>query len=363
MQHIKIFDSLRGLMALWVVFAHTFMTYDIFLPSYLNKVFNVAYAVDVFIILSGFVIFLLLDKKNESYGYFITRRFFRIFPVYWFLLFISALTLSTQHELWRNIGSSGHYWTGRLSTIQSTIENFDFHLLFHVPLLQGLVNESFLKASDFAFIEPAWSLSLEWQFYIIAPLLFLGIKIFPINTKKSIFILIISAIIISAFYGRGGVGYLPKEMHSFIVGMSSYFLWKFIQTNKLGILILIVCLASSIVIRSVPLFVWFVFFALAVGNSPQVRLLKRFFESYWFELLGKISYPLYLVHTLVVYIPLYFVQKEYINLTVTEQIWLTIALSLIFSFVIHHIVEKPGMNIGRKWLKKKSDLAKSKDTI
>jgi len=111
MQHIKIFDSLRGLMAFWVVLAHTFMTFDLFLPKSLGKVLNVAYAVEVFIILSGFVIFLLLDKKHESYRHFITRRFFRLFPVYWVLLIIAVLSLPAQQALWTNIGSSEGYWS------------------------------------------------------------------------------------------------------------------------------------------------------------------------------------------------------------------------------------------------------------
>ncbi|MST94839.1 MAG: acyltransferase, partial [Pedosphaera sp.] len=38
-------------------------------------------AVDIFLILSGFVIFNLLDR-GETYGVFITRRFFRLFPAF-----------------------------------------------------------------------------------------------------------------------------------------------------------------------------------------------------------------------------------------------------------------------------------------
>ena len=78
MKHVKEFDGLRGLLAAWVLLAHV---------SYLShfEQFRVAMragmAVDIFLILSGFVIFNLLDR-GETYGAFITRRFFRLFPAF-----------------------------------------------------------------------------------------------------------------------------------------------------------------------------------------------------------------------------------------------------------------------------------------
>ena len=45
------------------------------------------------------------------------------------------------------------------------------HGLLHVLLLQGLTPDSWLPFSSSALLGPAWSLSLEWQFYLVAPLL------------------------------------------------------------------------------------------------------------------------------------------------------------------------------------------------
>jgi peptidoglycan/LPS O-acetylase OafA/YrhL len=348
MQHIKIFDSLRGLMAFWVVMAHTFMTFDLFLPKSINKVFNVAFAVEVFIILSGFVIFLLLDKKHEGYGSFILRRFFRLFPVYWFLLLLAVISLPLQQELWANIGSSGNYWQGRTKTILSSVEHFDWHLIFHIPLLQGIVSSEYLPSSDFAFIEPAWSLSLEWQFYLVAPLLFWGIKNIQQKQIKAITILLGAAVLISALYGRGGVGFLPKEMHFFIIGIASYYLWREIVKKNTGLIILIACLATAIVIRSIPLFIWFFVMTLAVSQQAYLMVIRRFFESWIFEFIGKISYPMYLIHTLVVYIPLYLNAQKITSFSIAGMITSTIILTILFSYLIHLLIEKPGMKLGKK---------------
>lgn len=334
-------------MALWVVFAHTFMSFDIYVPEPLNKIFNVAFAVEVFIILSGFVIFLLLDIKNEGYTKFITRRFFRIFPVYWFLLLVSILLLPLQQELWVNIGSSEGYWQGRMKTIESSVQYFNWHVFFHIPLLQGIVNSDFLPASDFAFLEPAWSLSLEWQFYLIAPILFWAYNIAYNQQKLGYGIIIIFGAIISSLYGKGGIGYLPKEMHFFLVGIFSYYLWKNILQNK-GVVILVACISSAIILRSIPLLIWFSFMAMAISEHTTLAAIRKLLETKIFDFFAKISYPIYLVHTMVIYIPVYLNSRNIFSLSSYEQIAYTIILSILIGYLIHLLIEKPGINVGRK---------------
>jgi peptidoglycan/LPS O-acetylase OafA/YrhL len=50
-------------------------------------------AVKVFIIISGFVIFFLIDTRKEPYRAYITRRFFRLFPILAVLLTASVFCL------------------------------------------------------------------------------------------------------------------------------------------------------------------------------------------------------------------------------------------------------------------------------
>ena len=98
--HIAELDALRGLMSLWVVLGHAlhavgFPGGD---PLWVKPFLANGLAVDVFIILSGFVVTRLLDEKRESYGVYITRRFFRLFPAYVACLLLSVFMLDLVVE-------------------------------------------------------------------------------------------------------------------------------------------------------------------------------------------------------------------------------------------------------------------------
>ncbi|MGK7034473.1 acyltransferase family protein [Klebsiella pneumoniae] len=78
MRYIRELEGLRGIMALWVVFGHSLAS----LPAFSTRIPPTAlnsYAVDVFIILSGFVIFFMLDNKKQVYSDYITQRFLEFF--------------------------------------------------------------------------------------------------------------------------------------------------------------------------------------------------------------------------------------------------------------------------------------------
>ena len=78
-------ESLRGLLALWVLIAH--VTARVISEGTISKAHAQApleplLPVYVFMILSGFVIFSLLQREQESYGVFVVRRIFRLAPLF-----------------------------------------------------------------------------------------------------------------------------------------------------------------------------------------------------------------------------------------------------------------------------------------
>ena len=87
---IQEFEGLRGCLAWWVVLFHLGML-GRFDSAQRTRFENLVVlggwqGVELFIILSGFVIAVLLEVQRETYRVYIVRRFFRLAPVYYVLL-------------------------------------------------------------------------------------------------------------------------------------------------------------------------------------------------------------------------------------------------------------------------------------
>ncbi|RSL16831.1 peptidoglycan/LPS O-acetylase OafA/YrhL [Edaphobacter aggregans] len=143
--HIRELDAVRGLAALMVFFHHLcFTSID---PAAwgrgINLLYNIsgwgAYGVDLFFVLSGFLITSLLIKDRVHTAYyrdFYWKRALRILPLY--LLCLLGLLLFVRH--------SGSY------VLLSALFISNFAWLFHV------------QATG-----PFWTLAIEEQFYLLWP--------------------------------------------------------------------------------------------------------------------------------------------------------------------------------------------------
>ena len=84
-------DVLRGLAAFWVVLSHYLPHWD----EYLDPTFIIiprawgAYAVNLFYVISGFVIFITLDRCRTVTDFAILR-FSRLYPTYWVTLILAT---------------------------------------------------------------------------------------------------------------------------------------------------------------------------------------------------------------------------------------------------------------------------------
>lgn len=92
---------LRGIAAWLVVFHHINQDYFLWNPpfSFLNFINYGVIGVDIFFVLSGFIMYYSVQNNTKGGISFFIDRFFRIFPVYWvmtLLLVISALILPSN---------------------------------------------------------------------------------------------------------------------------------------------------------------------------------------------------------------------------------------------------------------------------
>jgi len=154
-------DGLRGTAILLVMVGHYFSVPGAGAVSLLSGYwFRLGWTgVDLFFVLSGFLIGGILLEARDSPNYFKTfyaRRFFRIIPLYyaWILLYVILAPLIRI------------YFSERIGPVQQV----DGSILVHLFFLQNF--HEFLKSgASFWWFSSMWSLAVEEQFYLAAPLL------------------------------------------------------------------------------------------------------------------------------------------------------------------------------------------------
>src|ERR1700761_2937765 len=111
MKHFRSIDGLRAWLAWFVVVAHVGLhTAAQTQVPFLQNTFGSLgpRAVETFIIISGFVITHLLLERHEPYPVYITRRFLRIYPIYFVCLCAGIVAMylhfaAFAHHPWGNI--------------------------------------------------------------------------------------------------------------------------------------------------------------------------------------------------------------------------------------------------------------------
>ncbi len=211
-KHYPFLDGLLAYAVLWVLIAHINKIFDLRQPlgnlfkSFCRFAFEGSLGVDIFFVLSGFLITgILISDFNATIDIkrFYIRRFFKIVPQYFlavFAAFIISRTLpytEAKGLLWVNTLPDKTIIAEEI-TYPSHLPNAHFisHLLFYqnftvrVPILAH-----------------TWSLAVEEHFYAVYPLLLALIFLFfktPRLRKRallsSLFILILISHSVRAFY-------------------------------------------------------------------------------------------------------------------------------------------------------------------
>lgn len=163
--HLDCLDGLRAVAALFVVFHHALLQVD---PGsktlgawrvggFVSILTYGRFAVDLFIVLSGFCLMLPVTSRDGKMRYsaaeFFRRRAWRILPPY-YLAMLFSLTW-----IWLAIGKkTGTHWDNSLPVSAKSI-------LSHLVLLHDAVGESSTINHVF------WSVAVEWRIYFLFPLL------------------------------------------------------------------------------------------------------------------------------------------------------------------------------------------------
>ncbi|MEO1858119.1 MAG: acyltransferase [Rubritalea sp.] len=154
-RRIERLDKLRGLAIVMVLIAHWGVAYPPLLALKLGPI-----GVDVFFVISGFLIGLILLESKGQAGYYRSvyiRRVFRIMPLALVMIFTGlALQLISKG----NVGSLWYYWAFIQNYIPAFLaSNIDYHTEM-IPLPTT---------------SPMWSLAVVEHVYVIALIALVGV--------------------------------------------------------------------------------------------------------------------------------------------------------------------------------------------
>jgi len=338
MQRLARMDGLRGVLAVYVMLGHALPFTCV--PGWAAAPFRHGEAgVDLFFALSGLVIAASLERFGGHFAPFMAARARRLLPVYFLVLAASIALMALGDPLaalpWAGAEARAIVSPGLPTPLLP-------HVAAHLLLLHGLIPQSLLPYAYVTLLGPAWSLSTEWQFYVVIGLL----------APRRLGCFALGLLALAAMYralplaGEFSRAFLPDAAPFFALGIASA-----VYLRGGGARALWLCLAGACALG----FIAGPEKALTPLAWGGVMLAQRHawgavLEGRAVQYLGAISYPLYLVNEPV---------QRAIALALAGHgalvfsalfLLLSLALSLLAAAALHHGVERPFMRQNKKIL-------------
>jgi peptidoglycan/LPS O-acetylase OafA/YrhL len=339
MPYFPAFDGVRAYCILLVMFDH--------LKSGGHGVrwVNGHLGVDLFFILSGFLITTLLRREQYFTGHidlgaFYWRRLFRIIPVYLVVLalYVAVCHLPGQAEKWTQLHGG-------------------------LPYFLTMMNEFAREPGNGTVFSHTWSLGVEEKFYLIWPVLFfLVAKTFRVRmwVMGSLFALAGAASIM-------GHGYLAQAYFGLLMGC----LMALVLSGQHGervlaavgrmpaIVILGIFLAGFyaehlnnvlIIVFSTTAIIFLIFL---IARDSWLQRIHTWGPMLW---LGKRSYSMYLVHVLCLNVFEAWVRVDS-GWKAAAVLALSYGLTALVAEGLYRVVEVPVRRVGRRWLARRGEIA------
>jgi peptidoglycan/LPS O-acetylase OafA/YrhL len=356
LKYIRPLDSLRAIAVIFVIIGH-WITFDIFI----NRIALGPIGVDIFFVLSGFLISrILFDARNETevlgtpkttaIKNFYIRRTLRIFPIYYLLILVVYIFAD----------SSGTHIR----------ENYLYYLTY-------TSNYYFYFTQDFdGIMAHLWSLAVEEQFYLIWPWMML------FANKKYLLPIILSCITIGVvsqclLYGvpmkdgltftcldAFGLGALLSWVMTYAPGKLKQF-YRFVSYGAIVFLVLFYLHMTQPAFHELPVRTLASFLALyvityiVINDRDNSLKFKFLFNNKVLLFVGKISYGIYLYH---LFVPNMLYQKiinVYLNPLLPDVVYVThwqalylvenAIMLVLLSWLSYQYIEKPFLSLKKRF--------------
>ncbi|MEF3075910.1 acyltransferase [Methylobacter sp. Wu1] len=335
-------DFWRSIAVFLVVLAHTLIWwgnpifFKLIEPSLLGST-----GVAIFFVLTSYVLMLSLDRlkkqSNKLYIDFITRRFFRIYPL--------AIIIVIFYY-YCNIPSSFEKGIGFLPVYVSKSG-----FIQNILLVQNFTIEKNV-------LGPLWSLPYEFQMYLLLPIIFTYIG--SEDSKwRSIFLFFILCLCffvannkmdtINNLFSYFQIPAYTKWGLCFIPGVIAYYAQKQFKGKQLNFIYIWPILGLILFSRMLN-YDFFIQILSAILVGFTLVIINDEFNPYLKKLctiISKYSYGIYLSHMLAIYLGFELFGKTLIG-------WSVFLLSLfILPMICFHLIEKPFMDYGKRLCLKK----------
>jgi peptidoglycan/LPS O-acetylase OafA/YrhL len=333
-------DGLRAVAVLSVILFH--LGFEQFSGGFVG--------VDVFFVISGFLITRIIVNEVSQTGSFAFANFYirrarRLLPA---MLATLVVTTAVVVPLYSS----------------SQLESYAYELIAGLVSLANLlfwnVSGYFDTAAESKTLLHMWSLSVEEQFYLIWPLVVLIAVIRFTGLWRAVFFTLIFTVSLVAAVALTHIDLVwfqnqsealffltPFRVYEFMIGAAGVWLVERVEIQRahqelLSLLGLVAVLISVLGFDSRTPFPYVYALLPCIGTlllilSGRSRLSRYLLANPAAVFIGLISYTLYLVHWPVIVV----LRHLHLDGVINKSVWLAIALTTIISLIIYYAVERP----------------------
>ena len=264
---------LRAFLALIVVATHL-VWFIPETPDWLQTVWSLdgKSAVIGFLLVSGYSIHASLSAKEDG---FLMRRFLRIYPLYF-----TCLLLTVALEIWQGGSVEVAHYRFESEGVITAVGNF---LLLQMFLVKTV-----------AFNGPLWSISVEFFYYLCST------RVRKYSALAGTIVVLSMLCFVLPRRDDLGIAYTMITKFAALTyawpWITGFFLWQ-----RKSVWVLLSLAAGSIAVATSPYYIsgryavaTYFFSVIVILCSDRIQLSSRLCK--FFNLLGDLSYPLYLVH-------------------------------------------------------------------